>query len=299
MIAKALINFLRTTGKMIIEHKTLELFGKMVFEKAIIKPPFKKTNLMPDEACFLYIMQGENFSLSETEQIRVAENEAVLMKCGSYLSQMFASKTSGTYEAVAVHFYPDVLKKIYDNEIPNFLKSKEKPFPEKSMAKLKADELLQKYFDSILFYFSNRELVNEELMILKLKELFLLLENTKNATAIHEILSSLFSPRTYTFKEIISAHLFSNLSLDELARLTNYSLSSFKREFDKIYCESPAKYIKDKKLEKAAELLLVTNHNVSEIAFECGFNDLSGFSRSFKEKYSHSPNDYRIIVKKK
>lgn len=284
---------------MILEHKTLELFGKMVFEKAIIKPPFKKTNLMPDEACFLYIIQGENYSLSETEQIRVAEKEAVLMKCGSYLSQMFASKTSGTYEAVAVHFYPDVLRKIYDNEIPNFLKSKGDRFPEKSMAKIKADELLQKYFDSILFYFSNRELVNEELMILKLKELFLLLENTKNANAIHDILNSLFSPRIYSFKEIISAHFFSDLSLDELARLTNYSLSSFKREFNKIYCESPAKYIKNKKLEKAAELLLVTNHNVSEIAFECGFNDLSGFSRSFKEKYLRSPNDYRVFEKKK
>lgn len=44
------------------------------------------------------------------------------------------------------------------------------------MIKIKVDRLLEKYFDSILFYFVNLELVSEEFFIFKVREFFLLLE---------------------------------------------------------------------------------------------------------------------------
>jgi AraC-like DNA-binding protein len=137
-------------------------------------------------------------------------------------------------------------------------------------------------------------LVNEEILILKLKEIILLLSQTSNAEAIQIILSQLFSPTTYTFKQIIEAHLFSQLTIEELAQHNNLSVSSFKREFAKLYNDTPANYIKTKKLEKAAELLSVSNKRISDIAFECGFNDLANFTRSFSEKYNISPTKYRL-----
>ena len=48
-----------------------------------------------------------------------------------------------------------------------------------------------------------------------------------------------------------------------------------------------------KKLEKAAERLLHTNDHITEIAFDCGFRDLAGFSNAFKAKYLTSPSNYR------
>ncbi len=277
---------------MILEHKRLDLYGKMLFEKAVVETPFKMPHPMNDEACFLYVIQGKNQTLSESKNVIAAEDEMLLMKCGNFYTKMHSSKTNGIYEAVAVHFYPEVLKKVYENEIPSILKSTNNN-PDSTIVEVKADELLQKYFDSILFYFSNPDLVNEELMILKLKELFLLLEKTCTAKTIREILSSLFSPKSFSFKEIVNSHIFSDISLDELAQLTNRSLSTFNREFKKIYEESPAKYIRNKRLGKAAELLIVSNLNITEITFECGFNDLAVFSKCFKEKYGVTPSDYR------
>ena len=102
---------------MIVEHQTLDLFGKMVFEKAIIKTPFQKSNPMPDEACFLYVLRGENHSISEVEEIRAVENEALLIKCGRFLSRMLSSEDHDIYEAIAVHFYPEVSIKAPVNEI--------------------------------------------------------------------------------------------------------------------------------------------------------------------------------------
>jgi AraC family transcriptional regulator, exoenzyme S synthesis regulatory protein ExsA len=279
---------------MIIEYKTIELFGKMLFEKVILTPPFKKPNPMPNEACFLYIIEGEYNSISEKEQLRIKAEESVLMKCGNYLSQMFTSKSSKTYQAVAVHFYPEILKKVYENKVPDFLKTKKENSDNIGMEKINSDLLINKYIEGILFYFENPSLINEEILILKLKEIILLLNQTKNAPAIHSILSNLFNPTTYTFREVINSHLYSNLSLSELSELTNMSLSTFKREFKKVYKCSPATYIRDKKLIKAKELLSLLNLRMTDIAFECGFNDVVHFSKSFKQKYGLSPSTYRL-----
>jgi len=279
---------------MIIEYKTIELFGKMLFEKVILTPPFKKPNPMPNEACFLYIIEGEYNSISEKEQLRIKTEESVLMKCGNYLSQMFASESSKTYQAVAVHFYPEILKKVYENKIPDFLKEKKESSRNTGMEKINNELLINKYIEGILFYFENPSLVNEEILILKLKEIILLLNQTKNAPAIHSILSNLFNPTTYTFREIINSHLYSNLSLTELSELTNMSLSTFKREFKKVYKCSPATYIKDKKLIKAKEFLSLPKQRMTNIAYDCGFNDVVHFSKSFKQKYGMSPSAYKL-----
>jgi len=279
---------------MIIEYKTIELFGKMLFEKVILTPPFKKKNPMPNEACFLYIIEGEYNSISEKEQLRIKSEESVLMKCGNYLSQMFTSKTSKTYQAVAVHFYPEILRKVYENKIPDFLKVKKETFADTGMKKINSELLINKYIEGILFYFENPSLVNEEILILKLKEIILLLNQTKNSPAVHSILSNLFNPTTYTFREIVNSHIYSNLTLTELSELTNMSLSTFKREFKKVYKSSPAAYIKDKKLVKSKELLSLSELRMTDIAYECGFNDVAHFSKSFKQKYSISPTAYKM-----
>ncbi len=284
---------------MILEHKTYDLFGKMTFEKIILMPPFQKLNPMPNEACFLYIIEGRGVSISEVEKLEVPAKESVLMKCGNYIAKMLPSVDSKRYNAVAIHFHPEVLKKVYENDLPKFLQNRNSTIPAAGMVKIKSDSLFLKYIDGILFYFENPELVNEELLILKLKELILLLNQTKDAPIVTQILSSLFSPATYSLKQIVDAHICSDLTIEDIARLTNLSLSSFKREFKKIYNDSPAKYIKDQKLDRASQLLLISDKRISDVAYECGFNDQAHFSKSFHEKYKLSPSNFRLTRKDK
>ncbi len=278
---------------MILDHRKYELFGKIAFEKVILVPPASKPYPMDNEACFLYVMEGEMESFSAIDRAGCRAEESLLMKCGNYLSRMIPTNTSGNYQAFAVHFHPDVLKKVYGNDLPGFLKQPGAASTTTSMVKIKGEELLARYIDSFLFYFENPELVTEDLLILKLKEIILLLHKTSNATAIREILSGLFSPTAYSFKQIVEAHLYSDLSLAEFAELNNMSLSSFKREFKKHYGESPAGYIRLRKLEQAARLLTLSDKRISDIAFDCGFNDLAHFSKIFQENYGEAPSRYR------
>src|SRR5690606_40073999 len=93
---------------------------------------------------------------------------------------------------------------------------------------IKNDMLIEKYIESLLFYFENPYLVYEEILILKLKEIILLLSQTTQANTIQVIISQLFTQKNYAFKEIIETNRYSSHSIEELAYLTTMSVSTSK-----------------------------------------------------------------------
>lgn len=277
---------------MIIENKSFSLYGKEIFNKITILPPFEVQNQMLNEACLLYTIEGEQIATSQTEQLTARKGEAILEKCGNYLNGTINKKSSNRF--ITVHFYPEILKKLYDNELPKYLKPSYKNPLVSNMTKVQGNKIIEKYFDSILFYFENQGLVDDEILKLKIKELILLLVKTQNDQMVTSILSNLFTPSVYNLKEIVTAHLYSSISIDSLAKLCALSRSTFIREFKKEYQHTPALYIKNKKLERAAELLKFSSESVGNIAYDSGFNNLAHFSRSFYTKYKSSPSKYRL-----
>ncbi|OCK51856.1 AraC family transcriptional regulator [Chryseobacterium sp. CBo1] len=279
---------------MIIDHKQYDLFGKPLVHKLVLKSPFKFDFPITDNACFLYMLEGEMQYRLDDEKINLPGKHSLFQNCINSDKQISNDSTDHSNEIVIINFHPDILKKIYNRELPLLLKSQKNIISNQSLEQINNDFLIQKYIEGLLFYFENPSLVNEDILVLKLKEIILLLSQTQNVKAIQIILSQLFSPTTYTFRQIIEAHLFSSITIEELAKYNNLSVSSFKREFAKLYNDTPANYIKTKKLEKAAELLSVSHERISDIAFECGFNDLANFTRSFTEKYTISPTKFRL-----
>lgn len=277
---------------MVNDYKKHDLYGKTLIQKIELTPPFKFDFPVTEQACFLYVKEGEVDYQIDDQQINVAANYSLLLNCINSGKQIHNSKSNSNCEIVIVTFYPEILKKIYDRELP-LLFQKPNVISNKSSQKINNDFLIQKYIEGLLFYFENPSLINEDILVLKVKEIILLLSQTQNSESVQLILSQLFSPASYTFKQIIEANLFSQLTIEELAQQNNLSVSSFKREFSKLYHDTPANYIKAKKLEKAAELLQVSDQRITEIAFDCGFNDLANFTKSFTSKYKVSPTNYR------
>ena len=278
---------------MVNDYKKHDLYGKTLIQKIELTPPFKFDFPVTEQACFLYVKGGELEYQIDDEQINIAMNYSLLLNCINSGKQIYNSSSKSNCEIVIVTFYPEILKKIYNRELPLLLRKPKNIISNKSSEKINNDFLIQKYIEGLLFYFENPSLINEDILILKVREIILLLSQTQNAESIQVILSQLFSPTTYTFKQIIEANLFSQLTIEELAQQNNLSVSSFKREFAKLYHDTPANYIKARKLEKAAELLQVSDQRITEIAFDCGFNDLANFTKSFTSKYSVSPTNYR------
>lgn len=84
-----------------------------------------------------------------------------------------------------------------------------------------------------------------------------------------------------------------NSNFETLLGDLGYSKSTFYRMATSITGLSPNRILRDFRLYKAKELLINTKKNVSEVAFETGFNSASYFSKCFHKKYGIPPTQYR------
>ena len=87
-----------------------------------------------------------------------------------------------------------------------------------------------------------------------------------------------------------------NITAEAMAAVSNYSVSHFSKLFKQMTGESLTQYLKNYRLEIAANRLRNESSKVSEIALSCGFANLSYFSRAFYHKYHITPTEYRKIT---
>ena len=275
---------------MIIERKTFSYKGKVIIEKVLISAPYKYEAIFHNEGCFIQIKGAGTKLLSAEDNLLIKNQEAVLMKCGTYFLD-FINKITGTnVEVLAIHLYPDILKQVYSTELPALIEKR--TYLGKSTV-IANEIIISRYIESLEFYFQNPALVNDNLLELKIKELVLLLVQTKNAASILELVTDLYSSRNINIKNVIDLHKYSNLSIEELAALCNLSLSAFKRAFKKLYNNNPTHYFINEKLKKAKELLIISDLAIGEIAYEAGFNDPLYFTRLFKKREGITPSTFR------
>lgn len=84
------------------------------------------------------------------------------------------------------------------------------------------------------------------------------------------------------------------LNLQKVSEIAHFSPFHFHRIFSVFVGETLNNFIKRKRVEKAARMLLSEqNKSISEIAFECGFNSASVFCRNFKERFNLNAQEFR------
>jgi AraC-like DNA-binding protein len=155
------------------------------------------------------------------------------------------------------------------------------------------DIALSAFFHAMTIYFAADEQPPKTLLKLKLKELLtsiLVSRSNQPLSAYLRYIAACDAPPLEAIMELNFCH---NLSIDTFAQMCHRSLSSFKRDFRKHYGTSPGKWLIERRLEHSASLLQTTGMSITEIMFECGFEDLSHFSRAFKERFSQSPSAFR------
>ena len=101
------------------------------------------------------------------------------------------------------------------------------------------------------------------------------------------------SRRILKVKNYISKNYMDDLRLPALADLAGMSPSAFSRFFKLHTGRNISEYIIDLRLGYAARMLVDTAKSISEIGFDCGFNNLSNFNRIFKKKKGCSPSEFR------
>jgi len=112
-------------------------------------------------------------------------------------------------------------------------------------------------------------------------------EETDDATEIKK--EPLFIVR---FKDVVEARLSnSDITVDDLAEAMNLSRVQLYRKVKAISGSSPNELLRTARLNRAYQLLLTTDKNISEVAYEVGFTAPSYFTKCFKDEFGVSPSD--------
>ena len=127
---------------------------------------------------------------------------------------------------------------------------------------------------------------------IKLNELIYLLLSEEDGCLRRKVLRS-SDAESGQFISVIYDNIFNDISVEMLAELTNRSLTSFKKEFRRLFSASPHRWIVEQRLDRARIMLASTSRTVSEIGAECAFANISHFIKLFKQRYSETPASFR------
>jgi len=239
---------------------------------------------------FTFSLKGERILHQGENSWKVTPQTSYFQRKTAYVQEVTNAKD---WEVLVFHI-PDEFLIQFANEFMDNLATDNLPeLTNEMFIKIDLNELTRTYFYSMIPYFTQKTPPSEKLLELKFKELLLdILSNPSNKQLLAYILHLSDDIKTPIWQVMEKNYIY-HLSLKDFARISGRSLAAFKREFSEYYHNTPGKWLTNKRLEHAEILLNTTKQNISEIAFSSGFENISHFSRIFKDKYGSSPLQFR------
>ena len=188
------------------------------------------------------------------------------------------------HKAVVMHLTKERLKNFYSN-----IEIQEKNIREEAkIYSFEKHPLLESCLASLIPYFDMKESFPENIAALKITEaISILREINKN---IDNVLADFEEPGKIDLVNFMERNYMFNMPLDKFGYLTGRSLSTFNRDFRKIFQTTPQRWLIQKRLELAFYHLSEKNKKPSDVFMEVGFEDFSHFSYAFKKQYGFAPS---------
>ena len=121
------------------------------------------------------------------------------------------------------------------------------------------------------------------------------------ATSQNQRLLSTFTPNKDSFQnsdkikdvyDFVHSNYSRKITLEEISNVVNMSEVSFNRFIKKRTGKTFVDYVNHVRVGYAAMKLIDKDQSVSEIAFDCGFNNIANFNRVFKKLKNQTPTQY-------
>ncbi|WP_281337199.1 hybrid sensor histidine kinase/response regulator transcription factor [Flavobacterium eburneipallidum] len=156
-----------------------------------------------------------------------------------------------------------------------------------------ADDYLTKPFNVSFLKARVKNVLEQRMLLQKLY-------STGDIAEISEVKPLQISNKDHKFMQQVIQFVNENISksdfsVDELGKLMYMSRASFFNKLKSITGVSPVLFIRDMRLNAAAELIKNEDMLIKEICFEVGFNDLKYFGKCFKTKFNATPAEYRQL----
>jgi AraC family transcriptional regulator, exoenzyme S synthesis regulatory protein ExsA len=240
----------------------------------------------------IFVQQGQfNFKYNN-ELISIEANNFCLIRKHTSLNCFKTwSENEDGFKLIAFILNDEFIKKVALKlpVITGSPESNNKPF-----LPVSPNTILLGLMSSLEIYLNDKQDINPD--IVELKTLESLIGIAQQNTSILHYLSGASQLIKADLPEFMEHYFSQKLAIKELAELSGRSVATFHREFKSIYNTSPHQWIKERRLQKAKELLLNTTQKPSEIYLDLGFEDLSHFSRSFKQYFGKNPSEVAALA---
>lgn len=239
----------------------------------------------------LYVQKGQMNLQLQQQLYRISRGQFVLIRKYTH-GQCFKTwfKEEGSAKMIAFVLQDSFLHKVIEHQsfAPHPSLNEERVF------ELPSHGLLKGLMESIWTYIEQD--VRLEKSMLELKTLEALLAIGQVCPELLPVLKAYSQTERANLEQFMQQNFQYKIPLEQLARMSGRSLSTFNCEFKNLYQSSPHQWIKRQRLELAKRLLLQTDKKPSEVYLEVGFKDLAHFSRSFKRQFGEKPSQIKRLV---
>jgi AraC family transcriptional regulator, exoenzyme S synthesis regulatory protein ExsA len=235
------------------------------------------------ESLLAFQLSGETRIYHQRGEMVLEEGQVLLARKNQFAKSIKVPPKGKEYQCISVLLTDDRLRQFaLDNGI-----SCEEKYTGKKNIVLEPNSFLQGYLLSLLPYVEQWRNVNKKLAAIKVTEAIELLLHLH--PDLKSFLFDFSDPNRADLEEFMLKNFHFNAPIEQFAKLSGRSLSGFKREFVEIFDTSPATWLKSKRLSEAFYLIKQKGKKPQDIYLELGFENLSHFYTSFKQKYGITP----------
>ena len=235
--------------------------------------------------CFIFIEKGrEVITNCNHDTVELSAGAGIFLSQGLNLHSDFVKETE-SLKAYLVFFDDDVIND-YLSKIKEPLARHES---KETLCLLEGGDEFRSFFDSIRVDITSPSYLN-----VKLQELLHLIAWRDERCVFNALLASKKRvPPKRNLVRILETLDVLHLTVGDLAHLSGRSLSSLNRDFKENYKVTPKKWLQQKRLSKAKELLIGKELSVTEVAMTMGYENVSAFIKAFKCKYGVTPKQIK------
>ncbi len=274
-------------------------YNKIIGEDYLIvefKCPIKEELFTAWSEChsIVYVLSGQKKWITPSNEYLVKENQSIFVRKGAFKNQQYFEEG---FCVLMFFMRDDFIKRSIDEDIARetlFLKTIDYP---EFIYRINVSDSLKTLYHSFFSYLKQDKKTSQKIIELKFREMMLNICSDPNNTSFKDVLYTISKNIDNTIEQIMEEQYIYNLNVDEFARLCGRSISTFKRDFKKLYNTTPGKWLIRKRLDLARNLILTTDFTIQQICYDCGFESDSHFIRSFKKLFGMTPKQWRISKK--
>lgn len=267
----------------------LELNGCRVLESCHLQK-VEENDAFLTEHFLVYVFSGKIVSSYQGKEFSAGANEAVFVRKAQHLHYKKIGFIEGeAYQSLLFAFSNDLIQEFFRLRKSNFPFEREAaPLP---FFKITPNREFLSYIETIRAYAKGNLAFEPELLRLKILEMLFVL--TDAMPQVGNYLFQFSHPEREDLVKVMEKNYTQPATVADFAYLAGRSISSFKRDFQAIFGSSPARWLREKRLNLARQFLLSTDKSVTDVCFEVGFENLSHFSRTFKDYFGYYPSDLK------